>query len=97
MNGRIHDEETPEGRLAAVARTLVLRMEEKHRKTNVGPQKPDYVDFREAFAPYMRKELLLARIDEARKTSAKALTCRIMELNSELFEVEKLITREERL
>ncbi|MBZ5700245.1 MAG: hypothetical protein LAN84_00200 [Acidobacteriia bacterium] len=97
MNGRTHEEQTPEGRLAAVARSLAIKMDDKYRKTGAGPREPDYADYREAFAPYVKRELLLARIDEARKTSAKALTCRMMELTVELAEVDKLIPREDRL
>lgn len=62
MNGpRIHGEETPEGRLAAVAVTLAKRLREELGRV------PDYADFRDEFRIYIRHELTLARIDEARR------------------------------
>lgn len=97
MNGRIHDEKTAAGRLAAVARSLILKMDKEHRKTKVGPTEPDYADFREAFEPYIQRELLLARIDEARITASMALTGRVKELSLLLAECEKLIPKEDRL
>jgi hypothetical protein len=90
MSGRIH-EVTPEGRLATVARELALAMKLHHRETHTGPEEPDYADYREALRPYVQKELLLARIDEARKSSAAALTMRMFELDHQLAECDKLI------
>jgi hypothetical protein len=97
MNGRKLEENTPEARLAAVARSLMIKMESKYLKSGVGPKEPDYADFREALRPYVRRELLLARIDEARKTAATAITSRVKELAAELHECEKLIPKEDRL
>lgn len=84
MNGKIQDDETPEERLAAVARSLVIKMAENYRKTGVGPAEPDKADYRDALRPFLKIELLRARIDEARKTSATALTIRMQELDREL-------------
>jgi hypothetical protein len=92
MNGRIHHDPTPEGRLAAVCRSLMTQMDTRHRKTRVGPAEPDYADFREALRPYVRREILIARIDEARKSAGARLTSRVAELADELFEVDKIIT-----
>lgn len=97
MNGRKYEEQTPEGRIAAVARSLMITMEDRHNKNGTGPREPDYADFREALRPYLRQELLLARIDEARKTAATAVTARVRELASELAECQKLIPKEDRL
>lgn len=97
MNGRTQNENTPEGRLAGVARSLVIKMEDRHNKSRVGPREPDYADFREALRPYVQRELLLARIDEARKTAATAVTARVKELATELMECEKLLPKEDRL
>jgi|SRR6267378_2939521 len=98
MNGRTHHEElTPEGRLAIVVRALVLKLAEQHRNTRVGPREPDYSDFREALRPYVRRELLFARIDEARKTAATALTGRMKELAAELLACELDIPPEDRM
>jgi hypothetical protein len=95
MNGRLHDE-TPEARIAAVVRSLAIKMGMKFERTGVGAKEPDYADLREALAPYLRRELLLARIDEARKTAATALTTRMKELASELFECDAAIAKVDR-
>lgn len=98
MNGRTHHQElTPEGRLAVVVRSLVLKLQEQHRMTGVGPREPDYSDFRDALRPYVRRELLFARIDEARKTAATALTSRMKELAVELLNCELEIPQEDRM
>jgi hypothetical protein len=91
MNGRVHEEETPEGRVAAVAASLALKMRDRYEKTGCGPREPDYADFREAFRPYIHRELILARIAEARKTQAERLTARMKELTVELLLVDKQI------
>lgn len=97
MNGRTHEEETPEGRLAAAARSLAIKMEDRFHKTHAGPSEPDYADYREALRPYVRRELLLARIDEARKTASAAITSRVKELALQLMECEMQIPKEDRL
>ncbi len=78
MNGRVHHDDTPEGRIAAVARSLCIQMEKKSSR------EPDYADFRDVLRPFLQRELLNARIDEARKTSGRALTQRVRELAKEL-------------
>jgi hypothetical protein len=97
LNGRIYHDDTPEGRLAAVARSLVIQMEAHFRKMHRGPKEPDYADYREAFAPYIKRELLLARIDEARNLTVTALTARMRELSEQLYECESQIPAENRL
>lgn len=87
MNGRILDEDTPEGRIAAVVRSLCVQMEDRHNKTGLGPILPDYADFREALRPFLRMEILKARIDEARKTAGAVLTTRMRELSAELMDI----------
>ena len=82
-------EETPEGRIAAVAVSLLRFMEERNRETGVGAKEPDYADFRDAFAPYVKKEILLARIDEMRHSHSKVITERVTELGRELLELER--------
>jgi hypothetical protein len=96
MNGRASSEDTPEGRLAAVARSLAMKMETQFNKTGQGPAVPDYADYRRALAPFLRRELLLARIDEARKTSSTALTTRMKELAGELYECDVDIAKVDR-
>jgi hypothetical protein len=93
MNGRTDSEDTPEGRIAAVARSLAMKMAIKFERTGKGWREPDYADYRAALAPYLRRELLLARIDEARKTSSTALTTRMKELAGELFECDADIAK----
>jgi hypothetical protein len=97
MNGRIRAEETPEGRIAAVARSLAIEIEERHARTGSGPTEPDYADYREALGPYIRRELLLARIEEARKCLSLHLTARVAELAAELAEIESGLPLEHRL
>lgn len=98
MNGRVGKEDTPEGRLAAVAQSLRIQMARKYRsRGNRGPQEPDYADFCEALRPFVQRELVLARIQEARRESADLLTNRIRELAVELAECEKNIPEEYRL
>ena len=77
MNGRINHDDTPEGRIAAVARSLCIQMQKDKRE-------PDYADFRDALRPFLKRELLNARIDEARKNSGLRLTARVRELAAEL-------------
>jgi hypothetical protein len=61
MNGpRIHGAQSLEERLAAVAVSLRWRL------TNLLHHEPDYADFRDAFRPYVRIEILVARLDALR-------------------------------
>lgn len=79
MNGRIYaDTETPEGRLAAVAKSLLVQMNDKYKRD------PDYADFRDVLKPFVQRELLRARIDESRKSYGSELTKRMVELAKEL-------------
>lgn len=80
MNGRILEGDTPEERLAAVAKSLLIQLEKKNRV-------PDYADFRETLRPFIQRELVLARIDEARKSCGRGLTARIEELAAELSKI----------
>lgn len=93
MNGRILEEATPEGRLAAVAHTLALKMQDAFHKTGVGPQFPDYADYREAFRLHIKRELLMARVDEARTEASKVITERMRDLANELVEIERELLR----
>lgn len=85
MNGRIEHEDTPEGRIAAVAKSLCIQMADKRRDQHRALTEPDYADFRDTLRPFIQRELLNARVDEARKTSARTLTDRIRELTAELL------------
>jgi hypothetical protein len=90
MNGRIEELDTPEERLAAVARSLAIQMEKLNRT-------PDYADYRDALRPFILRELLLTRIDEARKGCGRGLTGRIQELDVELKKLTKMLPDRYRL
>lgn len=47
--------------------------------------------------PYVKRAILLARIDEARKKHSEAVTARVRELAKQLHECEKEIPKEHRL
>lgn len=64
MNSRIIGEETPEGRIAAVVKTLIAEMREKFRKRIPEYREPDYADLRDAIKPYLELEICRARIAE---------------------------------
>jgi hypothetical protein len=97
MLGRVHGDETPEGRLAAVARSLAVEMANQQHQTGCGPSEPDYADYRDALRPFIRRELLLARIDEARRVAGLGLTARMEQLATELADAEANIAIEDRL
>lgn len=81
MNGRIHEEdETPEGRIAAVAVSICREIDKKFPG-----REPDYADFRAVLGPFIQREILNALIDETRKTSGKVLSARMQELSDELL------------
>jgi hypothetical protein len=85
VNGRKKAEETPEGRIAAVAESLRREFEKAYRERgNDGPTEPDYADFREALRPYIHREMVVFAIKRVRKSSAKALTDIVKELAEEL-------------
>src|SRR5262245_58109249 len=97
MNGRIASEKTPEGRLAAVAMSLARRMREAFLKSGQGPGEPDYADYRDALRPFVERELLLARIDEARNTHHKAISARMHELTVQLNKLNAQLPEEYRI
>lgn len=66
MNGRIHLEDTPEGRVAAAARTC-FEQKSRCQTCHHTPMVCDYADLREFLQPHVVKELLDARLDEAQK------------------------------
>ncbi|MGB2633213.1 MAG: hypothetical protein WAM58_04685 [Candidatus Acidiferrum sp.] len=89
MNGRISKAETPEARLAAVAVALLKSIPEKTW------WRIDYADFEEALRPYVKRELLNARLEELRRqrTSARDQTVvQERELFQQLVQVEKQIS-----
>jgi hypothetical protein len=91
MNGRIVHEQTPEGRIAAVAKSIAVRMRADLRR------EPDYADYREALRPYIQRELLLARIAEARHSFGETLTVRMRELALQLEAINQELPPQDRL
>ena len=91
MNGRIVKESTPEGRLAAVAKSVAVRLRADLRR------EADYADYRDAMRPYILRELVLARIEEARRCYGDTLTVRMRELALQLDALNKNLPPEDRL
>src|SRR5215831_12483316 len=88
MNGRIDRAETPEARLAAVVVSVLKAIPEEtwwHL---------DYADFEKALKPYVKRELLHARLEELRDhrvVTRDRLILHETRLFQELMEIEKLI------
>jgi hypothetical protein len=95
MNGRFMHEETPEGRLAAIAVWITTEFSDRYAKTGKGPEKPDVADLREAMRPYVHRELLKARIDEFERLG-ELRGKRRSALIQELYEWEMKIPSEHR-
>jgi len=92
VSSRTYKEFTAEARLAAVARELIVRMANcTCCASRMAPGKPDYADLRVALAPYVKVELLKARISEAR-TCGNVDRARLLnaELMTAYLEVKKL-------
>lgn len=87
MNGRITDEPTPEGRLAALVFSIRAHMRDHEKKD------PDYADFRDAMRPFVRRELILARLEDLRQTTGAILTFKTAELAKELVELNMQIAQ----
>jgi hypothetical protein len=67
MDPRILNESSPAARLAAVARSIVMRMARCSLcQRDVPPNKPDYADLRQALNPFIELELIKARLAEAK-------------------------------
>lgn len=81
MDGRITSDPTPEGRLAAVVKSVFIQMRDHERKD------PDYADFRDCMRPFLQREIILARMEELCKTTGATMTMRVDELAKELLEV----------
>ena len=65
MNIRAREGGTPQKRIVAVLRTLVLEM--IHPPPNI----PDYADIEERLGPYLEYELLAAQLKEAQNSVAE--------------------------
>lgn len=87
MDGRISSEPTPEGRLAAVSFSVAIQMRDHEKK------EADYADYRDCMRPFVQRELILARLEELRKTTSAIMTIRVAELAKELAEVSAQIAQ----
>jgi hypothetical protein len=76
-NPRILEGATPEDRIAAAARLIMVRMI-GHRDV------PDYADFRDLLRPYVEREILMGQLEEAKASSTFR---RVLELQAKLDSV----------
>jgi hypothetical protein len=97
MMTRMQGTKTPWGRIAVAVEHHARGLRNEYRATKAGAERPDYADIGAMLEPYVKRELLLARIDEARKSSGEALTKRIMDLAKELLDIEATLPPEDRL
>ena len=88
--------ETPEDRLAAAFKTLMVQFQDQYYKTGHGPTEPDLADIREFIEPYLQRELLLRAIKEVEVLQG-IKSKRISDLVTELYEWEAVIPKENRL
>jgi hypothetical protein len=65
MNIRAREGDTPQKRIVAVLRTLILEM------VHPRPSVPDYADIEERLGPYLEYELVTAQLKEAQNTVAE--------------------------
>ncbi len=80
----------PEERIATVCKAV-------HERFHPGTFQPDTADYRDAIAPFVEREILIARIEEARQCAAISLNDRMSKLNRELQSVEMRIAKEQRM
>lgn len=78
MNGRTYQEKTPEARIAAAARSLMVKMAGFSNT-------PDYADFRDALGPYVELEIVQAKIQEAQLSSTMQRVKELMATRAELL------------
>jgi hypothetical protein len=98
MNGRIAEAHTPEERLAAVCRTLIVRMENAARRRGANRQaaEPDYADFRDALRPYIRREIVMALLEEMQDRPDLSAAFRVAALRAELEALNRIVKKEAR-
>jgi hypothetical protein len=93
---RVDHDPTALGRLAAVARTVV----DEQRKLADQTDRPylafpDYADFRARMNLYVKRELLIARMKEARLHNWEGAALRIAALEWQLTEVQEQIDEDD--
>ena len=93
MKERNEIEERLLDELANRAKSLMIAMNRDYFLRQSGPNGPDTADFRAAFQPFVRRALIMASAQEARKVSGLALTERMKELVVDL----QTATKEENL
>jgi hypothetical protein len=98
MSDRFRKQTTGHGRLAVIVIEHRAAIREQNRLAGrIGPDDIDVRDTAQALRPYFLRELVLDRIDQARKQAGRSLTERMEELAKELADVEKEIPPEDRL
>lgn len=80
----IRAESTPEGRLAMVAREVVEEARRIGNHFRGDRFYPDRADFRARFAPFLKIELLQARLEEAKIHAGAAAEQRVEQLTKEI-------------
>lgn len=90
MNGRIHNELTPESRIAAAIKTLQLKFYARFKHRNPEYRIPDYADYRDHLKPFIDRELAAARLDEL-LTTGKPVAIRRIELAAEIAKLDLAI------
>jgi hypothetical protein len=93
MNVRIHDEHTPERRIAAALMTHFVKVQRRYRQTRTGPSEVDIADTAEFISPYLQKELLAARLEECTRSGTFQ---RALELVNEIDKCTKGIEEHEK-
>ena len=63
-NGRVLEEDSPVGRMAAVAVTTARRIERKCERTKQALRLPDYSDYREDFELPLERQKILWLLEE---------------------------------
>jgi hypothetical protein len=87
MDGRISNEPTPEGRLAAVAYSVMVQMRDHEKK------EADYADYRDCMRPFVQRELVLAMMRFLPRLTGTDLTTSTAELAKALLEANVDILR----
>ena len=86
----LHGVDTPEERLGEITLWLVEEL-------TIEGKKLDRHEFQRRYRVYVRRELILSRIAEARKLSSTTLSLRMEELGAELMEINRYLPAEHRL
>lgn len=92
MNGRMVQEDTPEGRIAGAVVTLNALMRDHFPERGTGV--PDYADYRAWLKPHLDRELLVRSLDELHRWKGVDMTYKGMrerELIAEIASMDQKI------